>query len=442
MPERFSIDEYFDEARNREEKPLVRQEQLPILLSSTSVRCTAQRKNAKSTAVKFVPVFGAAALLVLAIFLLPDHADISPQQARQQPEPAVYEMPIAFGEPAMEQQAEKAAIEQEAPSNTPASLGNTSGDEVAVHNTAAFALAKIPIAQRMITLSKAELRPLGISATQEAVSYTGATAPRVADVARQLDISVEQLQSLAEKGNINLDTYLTPVKVTIRTNGIGTKEMNPNEQEVRPVAVPRMAAIYSEGRLVASYWQRSDNELVEALRQKYAHLRDVAPDSSVARLVPVHFTIENKRDAYFKKVDVVLWFEASQEFVEALPEPYRAALQQETKSVVISGIPGEYYMENWRTTTGAVVETSLYPNPVMTAGGSTTLAYTLDSQRRVTITLHDMFGREITSIDAGQREPGSYTASIPLTDRESGVYLVVITTDRNERAVRRLLIQR
>lgn len=437
MPKRFSIDDYFSEARNKEEKTLVKQEQLPVLLASTSVRRAAQRTGAKSSVAKFVPVFGAAALLVFAIFLLPDHANFSTQKA-EQPEPAVYEMPLAYYEAPETQQADQQepAAEELIVASKRDAMDMNSNLATALH------AAQPAVAQRMITLSKAELKPLGITATDNVVSYTGATAPRAADIARQLDISVEQLQSLAEKGNINLNAYLAPVKVTIRTNGIGTKETPPDEQSARPVAVPRMAAIYSEGKLVASYWQRSDNELMEVLRSKYGHLQDVAPDSSVARLVPVHFTIENARDAYFKKADVVLWFEASREFVEALPEPYRSALQQETHNVVISGTPGEYYMENWRTATGAVVETSLYPNPVMAGGGSATLAYTLDSQRRVTITLHDMFGRELASVDAGLRTPGSYTAELSVAGRESGVYLVVLTTDRNERAVRRLLIQR
>ncbi len=443
MPERFSIDEYFAEARNKDDKPLVTQEQLPVLLASNAVRRTAQNKSTRSTAAKFIPVFGAAAMLVLAVFLLPNHADFAPQQAKKQPESAHQSAPITFGMPAtQEAPAQEPLAEPTSPAQKAAPTRTTTVQLDVVANTLAVANSA-PVAQRMITLSKAELVPLGISATDAAVSYTGWTAPRTADIARRLDISVEQLQNLADKGNINLDRYLTPVQITIRTNGIGTKEVAPPEKELTPIAVPRMAGVYSEGKLLATYWQRSDNDLVEMLRKKYGHLRDVEPDSSVARLVPVHFTIENKRDAYFKKTDVVLWFEASPEFVAALPEPYRSVLQQESQHVVIAGTPAPgNYMENWRTTAGAVIETVLYPNPVLAADGNTTLAYKLDTPRQVTITLHDMFGRELASIDAGHKTPGSYTVDIPLAGRESGVYLIVLSTDKNERAVQRLLVQR
>lgn len=435
MPDRFSIDDYFAEARNREEQPLVHQEQIPTLLASTTIRRSARSKATKPTAIRFAPVFGATALLLIALFLLPN-VDFSPsadQQIKQQH--IVYtEQPMAYNTPSPAQ-------EENTDGGSAEAQPETSPQTTVVSAPVATLASGAPVAQRMITLSQAELRPLGIQASDAGVSYTGWSAPRTADIARRLDITVEQLEDLAERGNIDLKKYIAPVQVTLRTNGIGTKEVEQPDSTPHPVAIPRMASVYTEGKLLAAYWQRSDNALVEAMRRKYGHLRDIAPDSSVARLVPIHFTIENKHDAYFKKADVVLWFEASPEFIATLPEPYRSALQQESNNATEPATAKGTFMEHWRPMAGAVIETSVFPNPVTAAGGAT-LSYTIDAQRRVAISLHDMFGRELASIDAGLRAPGTYTADIPIVGRESGVYLIVITTDNHERAVRRLLLQR
>src|ERR1700754_3530518 len=69
MSDRFSIDEYFAEARNREDKPLVPPEQVTAILDHTSRR-TVQRP-VRSTAVKFIPAFGALALILIAVLMFP-----------------------------------------------------------------------------------------------------------------------------------------------------------------------------------------------------------------------------------------------------------------------------------------------------------------------------------------------------------------------------------
>jgi pectate lyase len=63
----------------------------------------------------------------------------------------------------------------------------------------------------------------------------------------------------------------------------------------------------------------------------------------------------------------------------------------------------------------------VYPNPLSTYS---TLKYSLHQQSVVTISVHDLTGKEIMTLESGIRSPGEYTIPVRANELDSGVYLI------------------
>lgn len=174
----------------------------------------------------------------------------------------------------------------------------------------------------------------------------------------------------------------------------------------------------------------------------------------------------------------VFWYEVTPELISALPEQIGASIRREndgiedvrlqTKAAFRKGqrvpVPaailfedepqaeaqqgGEsrltggdaVYYDIWRSAVGAVVSSLLFPNPV--SGRNVVLQYTLDEERSVTITLHDISGRCLAElVPASRKAKGECREALVLPGLQPGMYLVVIQTDRGEYAVQRLVVQ-
>jgi hypothetical protein len=93
-----------------------------------------------------------------------------------------------------------------------------------------------------------------------------------------------------------------------------------------------------------------------------------------------------------------------------------------------------------RAAAGAIVSSILVPNP---ANNSSRLRYTLNEQRLVTVALHDIYGRRIRELSSRQVRPsGDSWLEIPLEGVQSGIVLVVVSTERGEQVVRRLVVEK
>jgi hypothetical protein len=78
-----------------------------------------------------------------------------------------------------------------------------------------------------------------------------------------------------------------------------------------------------------------------------------------------------------------------------------------------------------------------YPNPF---NGITTIPISLDRKSSLTLTIYDILGRQIETIFKGELKAGKYTFQWSIESNrkpiESGIYFIVLQTDRN-RSVRR-----
>lgn len=452
MPERFTIDDYFAAARTSEEKPLVAPETVPALLAEKD-RPRVPATPAKKPVPWLAPVLGLGltAAVVAVFMLLPDMENEpvsvarrdAPTQREQQDMAASQPLPdAALSSPGASDAAE--TMSEPASASAPTATEQPSAMKESSGKPEALSVSAVPpgtiAGPALMMLDTEQLTALGITVRNGKASYTSTTAPNLPEIARRLHIPAEKLLQLIRDKAINLDAYTTPMQVVIRTDGIGTPARELADTPPLTVA-PRIVSVYASGRLMATTWQKQDDALVEQLRTSYTELQDVRADSSLNSLVPVYFRIEDPRNAYFREADVILWYEASPELVRKLPEPYRSRLLGELAPVDDTHHqPGDRFLDTWRTASGAVLSSSLYPNPV--SGSQTTLRFNLSETRKITVAVHDIFGRRVTPLQQSTLS-GEQTMSITLPALlENGMYLVVLTTDRNEQVVQRLLLQR
>ncbi|MBI2793406.1 MAG: T9SS type A sorting domain-containing protein [Ignavibacteria bacterium] len=82
----------------------------------------------------------------------------------------------------------------------------------------------------------------------------------------------------------------------------------------------------------------------------------------------------------------------------------------------------------------------MYPNP--TADGGATIAYKLAASRMLNLSLFDLSGTKPADLASNvRRGTGDGQIAFTLNNIPSGMYLVILTTDKNERVVHRLIAQ-
>ncbi|MFC2130097.1 T9SS type A sorting domain-containing protein [Bacteroidota bacterium] len=144
----------------------------------------------------------------------------------------------------------------------------------------------------------------------------------------------------------------------------------------------------------------------------------------------------------------VLWFDPTPELLDILPEDVKNKLNNELFTLEntddiceATAIAGEDpYLEAWRACSGAIENLKVYPNPT---SGNISVEYSLSDNRKVTISVHDMFGNVVRELQAQNKiSPGDYNENFMLNNLESGMYLISVQTKNGEAAVQRIVLEK
>lgn len=102
-------------------------------------------------------------------------------------------------------------------------------------------------------------------------------------------------------------------------------------------------------------------------------------------------------------------------------------------------LPGGRLLDLWRARDGAIHTSSLTPSNFHER---TALRLDMDDPREINVSLHDMRGRLIRpNVASATVAEGSSTVQLPFDGIAAGIYLVVVQTDRGERAVLRAVVE-
>lgn len=157
------------------------------------------------------------------------------------------------------------------------------------------------------------------------------------------------------------------------------------------------------------------------------------------------------KTAVSKGDEYLLWYDPTPEFVALLPERYRTGLQRElavaekyaTKCEIPTeeekkAVPG--YFDSWRSCDGILSITNIFPNPVNI---NATVRFRLQEARRITITVHNLNGERLAILDPTPLlSAGEHELPLDFTGRNIGVYLLALSTDKGETAIKRVMIVR
>lgn len=175
------------------------------------------------------------------------------------------------------------------------------------------------------------------------------------------------------------------------------------------------------------------------------------PKTPLKNCLPVVLSFDS-----LQRRELLLWYEVTPEFIAALPERYREPLTQELSIAkkysslcqmnddnerkefdrVTAGRP---FFDTWRSCIGALSITSVFPQP---ARGLANIQFNLEQSRSVTLSIHAINGERLdTFSQTNELSPGKHELPISLQGRSSGVYLLVLTTNKGEQAVYRILVE-
>lgn len=80
---------------------------------------------------------------------------------------------------------------------------------------------------------------------------------------------------------------------------------------------------------------------------------------------------------------------------------------------------------------------SNYPNPF---NPSTAIDFTLAERSDITLTVYDLFGREIAVLASGSYSAGSYTVSFDGSNLSSGVYIYKLSNGKGQNITRKMTL--
>jgi hypothetical protein len=100
---------------------------------------------------------------------------------------------------------------------------------------------------------------------------------------------------------------------------------------------------------------------------------------------------------------------------------------------------GSCYLSFCTITSGGINSAPIFPNP---AHDALTVGYRLMGRRIVTITLHDINGAQVRQLVAPHlRDAGRWEMRGSIVGVMPGIYLVVISTEKGEQVVQRVIIE-
>lgn len=190
-------------------------------------------------------------------------------------------------------------------------------------------------------------------------------------------------------------------------------------------------------------------ELEQAtLRNKQEEEQFEQEKSDISKLIGIRIVSKQARS---EGDEYLLWYDPTPEFIALLPERYRIGLEREveaakkyaTKCEIPTeeerkAVPG--YFDSWRSCDGTLKITSIFPNP---ADVQATVRFTLQEARSITITVHNLNGERLAILEPTPVLPaGEHELPLDFTGRNIGVYLLALSTDKNETAIKRVMIVR
>ncbi|HVZ38670.1 MAG TPA: T9SS type A sorting domain-containing protein [Candidatus Kapabacteria bacterium] len=306
---------------------------------------------------------------------------------------------------------------------------------------------------RTVELSADELARIGVYVDTSAVWLSWQPEGESAEV---IGISTQGTM-FSPHGSPENRLEIPPFAPRLVTDDIGQKRVE--------VVVDDSAESQLKDQLKKATDNGGSDSLVSSIRRQIND-RDMAKDTALLASIHANRLVailvhgparKGSPDPNSWRPDCILWFDPSRELLSRLPARIRVRLEAEIQSAdalaqqhhegrnsaeaapVRERVAGERpYLDELRNDAGAVVESTLLPNPTRERA---LVSYRLLQPRVVEITLHDVAGRRLRQVAPPAQQPaGHVEVPIDVSGLNPGIYFVAILTDSHERAVQRLIV--
>lgn len=162
---------------------------------------------------------------------------------------------------------------------------------------------------------------------------------------------------------------------------------------------------------------------------------------NINELIPIEISFDGK------KTDFIVWYEATDDFLKNLPpnilakiNPELAAISEQTDYCDNAPIEkNDAVMDVWSGCSGAIKNMRVFPNP---ATNSSKVEFNLEDSRKIWIAVYDLSGKLIKSLyKAVEYKKGNFDENLNLNGITSGMYYVLVKSDKGEQALQRIIIE-
>lgn len=317
---------------------------------------------------------------------------------------------------------------------------------------------------RYVELTTEEVKKLGVSLTNGTLEVFGEERREIADW-----VKAGLLPGYENAGTEAIVRFRATIDTTISSVGDIPNPTPERYSSVAPIVV-QCQYISDIGYLyrVMIYFNRSpllkenggglsgeEMDLLAGYSGETRLVPQIMASPSLNRLIAVHVLPDDHltHSAGGRAADIHLWYLPTTEFIDLLPDRYRDALRKEVATIAavqreklppgaacerLTGQPT--YLDLCRTSSGALQAGSIAPNP---AHDNITVGFHVTEPRGVSLSLHDMNGRFIRTLVELLRVDLEQKVNLPvrIDGVKSGIYLVVVRSDRGEQLVQRLIVQ-
>lgn len=230
-----------------------------------------------------------------------------------------------------------------------------------------------------------------------------------------LPLSASDLTQLGLKLHTSYVSYSDQgFRIMITTNGISVR----GSHSADAVFVPKHVTLYRSNKIFASWF-------------------DAGSEIDVNQLVAVRLHIVDANNTVFPAADVVLWYEPTPEFIDALPANLRQSVLNELTNVSVSAM---YTLKQAENTT--ITESRIFPNPAYQS--LATVSFKLAKECTTSAALYDALGNKVVDLWTSMHH-ASGIVEMPIQNLDvyaNGMYLVVVEVEGiSGQVVQRLLIE-
>jgi|GEM_PF-2608904 len=203
-------------------------------------------------------------------------------------------------------------------------------------------------------------------------------------------------------------------RITISTSGISVR----GTHDATATPAPKHITLYRNDTVLASWFSEAHAE--------------------VGSLVAVRYTLKNPSQPLFPYADVVLWYQPSVAFLDAVPPEVGQQIRQELRGAKAS----DPFTQPLHTPNG-ITSAEIFPNPVRSQTAS--LRLTVGKRLTTTASIINIQGNTVLNLwNERILTEGTHTEPISLpSELANGMYVIVITdAQSSEQIVQRILIER